>query len=156
MKKENTDMQTVFLWLQEYSQINTRHKDGFSTVKVSESVEKETVARIHNSLSASVSRKMILLDTDEELYVKKDEVRFLNYSEDAINTIEEPTFDIFKLESEVGAENILSTVSCYIFTNLGFYSLIKYDRFEAFIQEIAKGYIRSNPYHTVSLEKWIF
>lgn len=156
MKKENSDMNTVLQWLQEYSHLNTKHKDGFSKAKVSESVEKETVARMHNSLSVSVSRKCTLLDTDEELFIKKDESRFLSYSEEAINNIEEPTFDIFRLESEVGPENILSTISCYIFANLGYYSLIKYEKFEAFINEIAKGYIRTNPYHTVSLIKLNF
>jgi hypothetical protein len=156
MKKENSDMQTVFLWLQEYSHLNTKQKDGFSKAKVSESSEKEAVARIHNSLSVSVSRKLTLVDGDEELFIKKDETRFLSYPEDAINTIEEPYFDIFRLEKEVGSENILSTISCYIFANQGYYSLIKYEKFEAFINEIAKGYIRSNPYHTVSSIKFIF
>ena len=150
MKKENSELQTVFSWLEEYSQLNTKQKDGFSSVKVSESLEKDPTATRHpNSLTVSMSRKMTLLDSEEELFIKREDIKYINFSEDAISTIEDPSFDIFILESEVGQDNILSTISCYLFTTLGFYSLIKYDKFEGFIQEIAKGYIRANPYHTV-------
>jgi hypothetical protein len=75
------------------------------------------------------------------------ESKYLNFSEECITSIEDPSFDIFKLEKEVGEENTLSTVSCYIFSSMGFYSLIKYDKFEVFIQQVAKGYKRENKYH---------
>ena len=78
------------------------------------------------------------------------ETKFISFSEEVISKIEDPTFDIFKLESEVGEENTLSTVSCYVFTTMGFYSIIKYENFDFFIQKIAQGYQRSNPFHNVN------
>ena len=73
---------------------------------------------------------------------------YLDFSEECISTIELPNFNIFKLEKEVGSENTLSTVSCYVFISLGLYSIIEYNSFEKFLQEITKGYSRKNSYHT--------
>lgn len=78
----------------------------------------------------------------------KDDINYINCSDESISSIESPEFNIFKLKSEVGKENILSTVSCYIFASTGLYSKIRYDKFESFINAIAKGYRRENPYHT--------
>ncbi len=76
------------------------------------------------------------------------DINFINCSDESISLIDSPQFNIFKLESEVGQENILSTLSCYIFASTGLYSKIKYDKFESFINAIAKAYRRENPYHT--------
>jgi hypothetical protein len=72
----------------------------------------------------------------------------LNYSEESICDIEEPSFDIFKLDKAVGQENTLSTISSYIFITMGLYSFINYSNFENFVDLITKGYGRKNPYHT--------
>jgi hypothetical protein len=132
-KKENKDYHTVFSWLEEYSTINTPNKlqsDNFQLKLSSEPDDFELVPK------------------DDVIALNK-KIDYINFSEESIKAIDQPTFDIFKLEKEVGPENILSTISCYIFNTMGFYSIIKYDRFEAFIQEIAKGYRRDIPYHTV-------
>ena len=75
-------------------------------------------------------------------------INSVSFSDESISKIETPLFNIFKLENEVGPENTLSVISCYLFTTYGLYSLIKYEKFEKFIQSVTKGYNRANPYHT--------
>lgn len=53
------------------------------------------------------------------------------------------------MEKQVGEKNILSIISCYVFTSMGFYSFINYTHFDNFVQEMVKGYYRDNPYHNV-------
>ena len=71
----------------------------------------------------------------------------ITFNDEFAKTIETPEFDIFSLESQVGQEHTLSVIGCYIFTTCGLYSLIQYKKFEEFVKEITKGYIRANPYH---------
>jgi hypothetical protein len=61
--------------------------------------------------------------------------------------IDRPEFNIFLFDEQVGKENTLSMISCYIFLNLGLYSIIQYENFENFLEVIVKGYSRNNPYH---------
>ncbi|MCQ2819733.1 MAG: hypothetical protein MJ252_20910 [archaeon] len=76
-------------------------------------------------------------------------IQLIKISEEAINNFETPDFDIFKLEKEVGPENTLTVVGCYIFSAYGLYSIIDYKKFEKYFQIITRGYIRENPYHNV-------
>jgi len=82
-------------------------------------------------------------------FIRED--NFITISDEMISQFEDHNFNIFELEKEVGEENILSTISCYVFSSMGFYSIINYRKFENFVQEITKGYYRKNPYHNVSL-----
>ena len=150
LKKQNKELQTIFSWLEEYSTIKIKKKDGVTKLKLKEVLSDESIEHI-DEIPLSVVRNYF---NNENSYnciepSREEKVKYLNYSEESIAAIEDSSFDIFKLQTEVGPENILSTVSCYIFTTLGFYSIVEYSKFETFIQEIAKGYIKENPYHNV-------
>lgn len=147
LKKENQDLTTIFSWLEEYSNIKFKYKDS-----------KEAKNRLKNSLSNSKDLQKIPLSVvkdilDSTINEKQQgnpwgDMTYINCSDESISLIDSSEFDIFKLQSEVGQENILSTLSCYIFASTGLYSKIKYDKFESFINAIAKNYIKENPYHT--------
>ena len=61
--------------------------------------------------------------------------------------IETQEFNIFKLEKEIGRENILSLIGYYVFKYFSFDEIIKYNRFEKWSQKVADGYVRNNYYH---------
>ena len=112
-------MEAIFNWLDEYSTIKQKQKDEIDFVRQMKFVEQ-------NKDSSTVVTSSIM-----------------NLSEDCLATIEHPTFDIFRLENEVGQENTLSTVSCYVFISLGFTQLliiiiviIFYHQFQKGIKEI--------------------
>jgi hypothetical protein len=137
IKQENQDLYKLISWIEE----NTKIKFDFDEQK-----RKKLKSAFNHKLNwipLSSVKKYIQNAQDDSQY------EFINMSEESINNIEEPTFDIFRLESEVGAENTLSTVSCYIFHSMGFYSLIDYSKFDSFIQAITRGYNRENAYHNV-------
>ena len=147
LKKENKDLQTIFSWVEEYSTLKLKGKYSSTKTKINETIKNiyKLTPTKNNFLNSSLDLNLDESSVDSAM----EEINYINFSEDSINKIEDPTFDIFKLEKEVGEENILSTISCYIFTTMGFYSLVKYDKFEMFIQEIARGYSRENSYHNV-------
>ena len=156
LKKENKELQTIFSWLEEYSTIKMKQKDSLIKLSLSEVLAEDGQTKIPLAVLKKYFKNEIKVETEEStgsinLETYREDMSFLNFSEDAISTIEDSTFDIFKLESEIGRDNILSTISCYIFTTMGFYSLIEYDKFEAFIQAIARGYVRENHYHNVTI-----
>jgi hypothetical protein len=138
IKQENQNFYNLIAWLEE----NTKIKFDNDEMK-----RKKLKNTLQNKLDwiplTSVKRYLQNAQDDSSQY------EFINMSEEAIRDIEGPTFDIFKLEDEVGAENTLSTVSCYIFHSMGFYSLIDYNKFDSFIQAITRGYSRTNSYHNV-------
>jgi hypothetical protein len=127
MKDGNQELEAIFNWLEEYSTIKQKQKDDIDTVINGEK---------HHGI-----------DPEDPDVLKKSSI--LDLKEETIATIELPHFNIFQLESEVGKENTLSTVSCYIFITLGLYSVISYSHFENFLHAIAKGYTRNNTYHNV-------
>jgi hypothetical protein len=131
IKDGNQDLESIFNWLEEYSTIKQTQKDDIDTVIIQ---------------GGAVNHHAVELDDPEVL--KKSSI--IDISEETIATIEQPTFNIFQLESEVGKENTLSTISCYIFISMGLYSVISYSNFENFLQAVTKGYTRNNPYHNVS------
>ncbi len=147
LKKENKELQTIFSWVEEYSTLKIKSKQ-----RSSKSLKEVKIQKFISTSPFKTPMSNNNFDFDFQLEESsidstREEISYINFSEDSIKKIEDPSFNIFRLEQEVGEENILSTVSCYIFTTLGFYSLVKYDKFEMFIQEIAKGYKRTNPYH---------
>ncbi len=127
MKHGNQELESIFNWIEEYSTIKQKQKDDIDTVINGEG---------HHGI-----------DPEDPDVLKKSSI--LDLKEETIATIELPQFNIFQLESEVGKENTLSTVSCYIFITLGLYSVISYSHFENFLHTIAKGYTRNNSYHNV-------
>jgi hypothetical protein len=141
IKRENKDYQTILSWLEEYSTIKINNADDIAKVKLNS---------IRTSDTIPLSAVKTFLKNEKENYLDTFRTDCISFSESCIITIEEPTFDIFKLENEVGQENTLSTISCYIFTSMGLYSLIQYEKFENFIHAVTKGYSRTNPYHNVN------
>lgn len=139
LKAQNDFYKSSLTWINDNCSIklNPTSVDKFPSLPKKEL----TIQAIKNHLKAICKTKK----DDLSLAVKPD--KFITFSEESINKIETPDFNIFKLEEEVGAENTLSVVGCYIFTSYGLYSIIKYNKFEKFVQEITRGYIRSNPYH---------
>ena len=61
--------------------------------------------------------------------------------------IDTQEFNIFKLEKEIGRENVLSLIGYYIYKYFKFDEIIKYNRYEKWCQKITEGYIRNNFYH---------
>ena len=61
--------------------------------------------------------------------------------------IETQEFNIFKLESEIGRENVLPLIGYYVYKYFGFEEIINNNKFENWCQKIADGYIRKNFYH---------
>lgn len=156
LKKENKEMQNIFDWLEECSTIKIKQKEGLPIKKL-QNVTNEDV----NLIPFAVVKKYLKGQVEQQgengvmsfnysTPRNKMEEKFINFSQECISNIEDPTFDIFALENEVGPDNTLSVISCYIFTTMGLYSLIQYDKFELFIQSVAKGYKRENPYHNVT------
>jgi hypothetical protein len=141
MKEGNKELETIFSWLEEYSTIKHKQKENIDTV-----LQKLYTSNSFNEKSGDIT---FCLETPKNSIKTMGNSNFLDFSEECISQIEEPTFDIFRLENEVGKENTLSTVSCYIFISLGLYSIINYNNFENFLQEVTKGYMRTNPYHNV-------
>jgi hypothetical protein len=143
IKRENKDYQTILSWLEEYSTIKLNKVDNLAKVKLRDNI------RATESIPLTAVKSFLGKDNKNESETFRPEI--LSFSESCIASIETSIFDIFKLEDEVGQENTLSTVSCYIFTTMGLYSLIQYEKFENFIHAITKGYSRNNPYHHVSI-----
>jgi hypothetical protein len=138
IKNENKDFYSLLAWLDECTKIK------FDNDENKRRKLKSIFQNKLNWIPLSSVKKYLQNAQDDSHY------EFINMSEEAINNIEEPTFDIFRLEDEVGSDNTLSTVSCYIFHSMGFYSLIDYNKFDSFIQAITKGYSRENAYHNVN------
>jgi hypothetical protein len=146
IKKENQDYQTILSWLEEYSTIKINETGNIARVKLKSGVQAA------DTIPLTAVKTFLKKENGNGCDNNLDTMRVMdlvNLSEGCITSIEEPIFDIFKLEQEVGKENTLSTVSCYIFTSMGLYSLIQYEKFEKFIQAVTKGYSRDNPYHHV-------
>ena len=141
LKKENEALKELFDWIQECSiiKLNSLGK------------EKIPQSERYKHLTIEDLQRLIKLSQNIPKQNNNSMQKFINsvsFSDESISKIETPLFNIFKLENEVGPENTLSVISCYLFTTYGLYSLIKYEKFEKFIQSVTKGYNRANPYHT--------
>ena len=156
LKQNKPNMKVKLGWMEEYSQLN-KQQDIYNITKVARSPPGSKI----NQQSKTTKAKSLFTNTKEGGSPKKEMTNVFTSSSsniikrNNINTINEELlnfesteFNIFKLEDKIGAENILPTVSSYVFASLGLFSLINYTKFENFVYKIAKGYIRSNPYHT--------
>lgn len=126
-------------WQQEYSTLKNSKLDS-KEQKKSSNPTKEMRNKVNCSEQNQEESKNSTISDDH----------FITISDGMISQIEEGYFNIFALEKEVGEKNILSTITCYAFSNMGFYSFINYSKFENFVHEISNGYDRKNPYHNVS------
>ena len=156
LKQNKPNMKVKLGWMEEYSQLN-KQQDIYNITKVARSPPGSKI----NQQSKTTKAKSLFTNTKEGGSPKKEMTNVFTSSSsniikrNNINTVNEELlnfesteFNIFKLEDKIGAENILPTVSSYVFASLGLFSLINYTKFENFVYKIAKGYIRSNPYHT--------
>lgn len=143
LKAENKDLATVFDWLEEFSTMKVNKLEIKETKTVGSPLKDSFISH----LKGKNSKDFEIL---EEFKIIPCESKYFTISDSLISNIEDISFNIFSLEKEVGAKNILSTISCYVFTTMGFYSFIDYNKFENFVQEITKGYDRKNPYHNVN------
>ena len=134
-KKNNADLETVFLWLEEYSSMKGKYKEHLELVNDKNNDNKSVVSENESLILGRIKSAT-------------SSAPILDFSEEYIARIEEPNFNIFELEKEIGEANTLSTVSCYTFITLGLYSQISYSNFERVLVEITKGYNRKNLYHT--------
>lgn len=127
-RKDKDDFE-VFKWLEEFSGLKDRIKEQLDLIENNE----EDVEAKDLLDNLPVLSKLNSLNTSE--------------SHDYLDKIQEPDFNIFQLEKEVGQEVILSTIGTYTFIALGLYSQVHFSNFEKSIKEIARGYNRKNPYH---------
>lgn len=132
--KKNDDFE-IIKWLEEFSGLKDRVKEQLEIVE--------------SNLSLSENEQAKALVEHIELPLGKilSCGSSFDISSEHLDKMQEPDFNIFFLEKEVGPENILATVSSYIFITLGLYSQVHFNNFEKALVEIAKGYIRRNPYH---------
>ena len=139
LKNENEEYQTLYNFLSDYTNIKLK-PDTIAEYNLEKLQNKPISLSTLKKFSQNKSQNINLIPTEPEKYIL--------FSEESINKIETQEFNIFKLEEEVGAENTLSVISCYIFNSNNLYSYFNYNKFENFLQAITKGYNRENPYHT--------
>ena len=154
-------MHVVFNWLREYSTVKNNYIDDKSlseedgdnksnknslnfnnTNNRSNIVGNETLSVIDENNQSFISLSKILSGNNNN-----NSINSFEGNEESIAKIEQPNFNIFNLEKEVGSENVLVTISCYIIITLGLYNEINYNNFERSLFEISKGYKKTNFYH---------
>ena len=101
-----------------------------------------------NKTPTQIKNENICTDSNMEKVNDIKKYSFMNLEDNIFNNIENKDFNIFELVKNVGRENILLVIGYYIFNRLGFYNILKYNKFENWCQKIAEGYIKTNPYHT--------
>ena len=88
------------------------------------------------------------IETSVENLNNPNKYSFMNVDADSFSNIENENYNIFELNRNLGRENILPVIGYYIFNRLGFYNILKYNKFENWCRKIAEGYIKTNSYHT--------
>ena len=88
------------------------------------------------------------IEASMEYLFNPNKYSFMNVDANSFSNIENQNFNIFELNRNVGRENILPVIGYYIFNRLGFYNILKYNKFENWCRKIAEGYIKANSYHT--------
>ena len=101
-----------------------------------------------NKTPIQIKNVNICTDINIENVFNIKKYSFMNVDANLFNNIENQNYDIFILNKSVGRENILPVIGYYIFNRLGFYNILRYNKFENWCRKIADGYIRTNPYHT--------
>lgn len=141
--KENEELKCIQSFLDEYASIKL---NTFGASKLGQIIASNESSKV---LSLSEIRKLANGMNSTNDVEKYQAERFINFSEACVKSIETESFNILNLEEQIGMENTLSVVSCFVFTFYNLYSVINYNQFENFIHMITKGYNRKNPYHNV-------
>ena len=145
MKKEEPNLKMKLGWMEEYSQLQ-QEEDIYKMVRrayKSNTIRKGEGKKVHKGF---VKRNSM----NPDLIKMKTQGKIMNMNKINENLLDfkNTNFDIFKLENQVGKENILAVTTTYIFVSLNLFNIIDYTKFEPFIFGVAKGYKRENPYHT--------
>jgi hypothetical protein len=156
LKESNQDIQNIIGWLEEYS-AGHNNKDIYNNIKKK---SEQRLTTINTNFRDKDYMSNDYLMTNQSIMSEYDS--FYNTSgknniltnnmldlgnQNNFSSIDSPEFNIFLFDDQVGKENTLSMISCYVFLNLGLYSIIQYEHFENFLELIYKGYSRNNPYH---------
>ena len=111
LKKTNKNYKKIGLY-------DFTHKNGNNLFKkIREKSHKENMKKINTRIIPPSS-------VDPKLY----------------ENIETQEFNIFKLESEIGRENVLPLIGYYVYKYFGFEEIINNNKFENWCQKIADGY----------------
>ena len=157
IKSKNKDMKYVISWIDEFSNIKTNDTAKEQFKENIKNIENKNLSNIKdikaiienhnnndkNKIKNNFSKNSSISSNNATITIFSS---YITFPSELIDDIEEPSFDIFSLESHI-SQNTLPCISIYIFNLYGFYSLINYKTFEKFITKITKGYIHSNPYH---------
>jgi len=142
-------MQNIYSWFEEFSNIKQINEEKNILTNISKVPRKTSVIlNFDKNLNTQYSPKDEYFSN--KIYVD-NKLELIDFGDDHLSLIEDKDFDIFALENKVGKENILTVLGTYIFMEQGLYSCVSYQNFENFLKEIAKGYIREDPFHTVIL-----
>jgi hypothetical protein len=80
-------------------------------------------SELKNTTKRNSSKTLIsLFNHPNNISIEKN---FIIFNENLINNIENENFNIFKLDEEVGRDQILGVINFYIFNSFGMYNLIK-------------------------------
>lgn len=145
----NNDLNDVFNWLKEYSTIKNIYVDEENSSLNYDSTSKGDNSKIivqeKNSKKNTSSLILNKLLSTSNINVSINSSLELN--DNCLSKIEQPNFNIINYEKEVGYNNVLQSVSCYIFITLGLYNEVNFSNFEKSLYEITNGYKKSNSYH---------
>ena len=143
-------MQNIYSWFEEFSNIKQLNEQDTHLHNITKIPKRSSM--VINIDQTDSSTRIHQISPTHEYYSNKtlndNQLNLIDFGEIAI---EDKLFDIFTLENKVGKENTLTVIGTYIFMEQGLYSCVNYQSFENFLKEIAKGYIRDNPYHTVNI-----
>ena len=138
-----------------YNNSNFLHngkKKGKNYKKLSKKIKREFLTKYNsnnkNRTPIQIRKMNICTEKNIENIFNIKRHIYMNVDTNLFNNIENQDFNIFNLNKNVGRENILPVIGYYIFNRLGFYNILKYDKFENWCKKLAEGYIKSNPYHT--------
>ena len=148
LKDGTQDMQNIYSWFEEYSNIKKIKEEQVFLKNVKKGPRKSSIFMANdfkNNNSFVPGNEYF----SNKLFVDNNNLDIIDFGDDDLSQIERNNFDIFKLEKSVGKEKILTVIGTYIFMEQGLYSCVNYQNFENFLMEIARGYNRENPYHTV-------
>ena len=141
MKEKKPSLKIKLGWFEEYSLLN-KEEEIYKLTK------KTLLSNSVNNSKTLETKSKNLLHRRNTLNPELLKSGIMNRINDDLLDFESHNFNIFKLEEKVGRDNILPVISIYVFSSLGYFSIIDYTKFEPFIFRVASGYHRQNPYHT--------
>ena len=144
MKQAEPSLKMKFGWMEEYSLLN-QEEDIYKMVR---KANKSYTLVKKSDIKGKVLIKRNSLNPELIKLRSGGMIMNMNKINENLLDFKNPNFDIFKLESKVGKENILPVTATYIFVSLNLFTNIDYKKFESYVFCVANGYNRKNPYHT--------